>query len=426
MSWQQFKDNVLRQVTPGVTDIDTVANIYATEYDNAIKRGYDTINKQTVKESTGIESMKSMFKMALQKGQNSTEPYDLIGNMGDGVKAYWAGVVMNIGPAIPLTLPIGATANISATLVSVTNFGQWTGAVDSGGDFKLSAEAIEQSKQQLKYYKEKLKTATEEEKGPTEDKIRLEEGKLEAGEDFSIPLTGVTKGDETINEGPVGKFDGGSEWPPQRGGITEGGAGGAGGPWTPPTFPPNAALGEKIVIAARADVGTLEVGGEDRGPRVEQILAHVGLGPGNAWCASAVSNWWDSAGATRPDWKLNNHNPAWCPSWNAWAKKNGQWSDKPAIGAAVLYHWANGKQPDGDHIGIVSSIAADGSITTIEGNTWVSGKGQGCFEKKAQMNRVIGYVWPKEKGIPYVKPGATNTKPTIGSVDQYTFNGVKK
>lgn len=424
MSWEVFKQNVLRQVTPGVTDIDTVANVYATEYDNAIKSGFDTVNKLAVKESTSVELMKSLFKFALQKGMASTEPYDLVGNMGEGVKAYWAGVVMNIGPAIPITLPIGATANLSATFVSVTNYGEWTGA-SGGGDFKLSAEAIEQSKQQLKYYKEKLKTATEEEKGPTEDKIRLEEGKLEAGEDFSIPLTGVTKGDETINEGPIGKFDGGSDWPPQRGGITEGGAGG-GGPWTPPTFPPNAALGERIVIAARADVGTLEVGGEDRGPRVEQILAHVGLGPGNAWCASAVSNWWDSAGANRPDWKLNNHNPAWCPSWNAWAKKNGQWSDKPAIGAAVLYHWANGKQPDGDHIGIVSAIAADGSITTIEGNTWVSGKGQGCFEKKAQMNRVIGYVWPKENLLAPPKDVGIKIDKNFTNSDQYTIQGALK
>jgi hypothetical protein len=47
-------------------------------------------------------------------------------------------------------------------------------------------------------------------------------------DDFSISTKGVTKGDETINEGPLGKFDGGSDWPTQRGGFKSG-AGGNGG-----------------------------------------------------------------------------------------------------------------------------------------------------------------------------------------------------
>lgn len=393
MSWEVFKQNVLRQVTPGVTDIDTVANIYATEYDNAIKSGYDTVNKQTVKESTGFQFMKSLFKFALERGMSSTEPYDLVGNMGDGVKAYWAGVIMNPGPAIPITLPVGASTNISATLVTVTNFGQWNASNSGigGGEFKLSPEQIEDSKQQLKHYKEKLKTATEEEKGPTEDKIRLEEGKLENEEDFSVPLTGIVSGDETINQGPPGKFDAGADWPAQKGGISYGAALNA--PYTPPTFTPNMKLGEKIVTAAQADVGiALETEGIDRGPRVNEILKHVGLAPGNAWCASAVSNWWDSAGAARP--------PAvagWCPTWIDWAKKNGQWSTTPVVGAAILYEWPKGKKPQwGDHIGIVKSIAANGQVTTIEGNTGGgAGKPQGCYEKKASMGCVIGYVWPK-------------------------------
>ena len=73
MSWQQFKDNVLRQVSDGVTDTDTVANIYATEYDNAIKSGADTINKLSV-EQGNVNMMKQLFKAALDKGLDSTEP----------------------------------------------------------------------------------------------------------------------------------------------------------------------------------------------------------------------------------------------------------------------------------------------------------------------------------------------------------------
>ena len=47
-------------------------------------------------------------------------------------------------------------------------------------------------------------------------------------DDFSISKKGVIRGDETIKEGPIGKFDGGSDWPAQKGGFKIG-AGGNGG-----------------------------------------------------------------------------------------------------------------------------------------------------------------------------------------------------
>jgi hypothetical protein len=388
MSWQQFKDNVLRQVTPGVSDIDTVANIYATEYDNAIKRGYDKINSQKVRESTNIEGMKSMFKMALQRGQNSTEPYDLVGNMGDGVKAYWAGVIMNAGPEIPVTLPISATSNLSATLVSVTNFGEWKGDSSGGSPFKLTPQQIEESKAELKYYKKELKTANEEERKPIESIIALEEGKLENGEDVSSEFEDVIFGDETIDSGPPAKFNKGADWGP----LTRGAASST--PYTPPTFTPNMALGEKIVTAARADVGVaMETEGQDNGPRVRQILSTVGITKPSSWCASAVTTWWKAAGAIPVPMNVG---PAWVPNWMEWGKKNGQFSMQPAIGAAVIYDWKK-PHPDtssGMHIGIVSAINSDGSVITIEGNT--RGKnGGGCYERKGQMGYVVGYVWPK-------------------------------
>ena len=44
MSWQVFKDNILRYANnpDAIQDIDTVAKVYATEYDAAVKRGFDT------------------------------------------------------------------------------------------------------------------------------------------------------------------------------------------------------------------------------------------------------------------------------------------------------------------------------------------------------------------------------------------------
>ncbi len=49
MSWQTFKDNILRVANnpDGIPDIDTIADLYATEYDAAIKRGTDTVTRKS-------------------------------------------------------------------------------------------------------------------------------------------------------------------------------------------------------------------------------------------------------------------------------------------------------------------------------------------------------------------------------------------
>ena len=126
MSWQTFKDNMVKflDVPENIADIDLVAKKWADEYDAAIRSGGDTINK--IKIQTGNKAtMEQFFKTALQKGLTQTTPYDRVGEMGKGVIAYWSGAVMQNVP-IPIQLPPGATANISVTLNSVLNPGQWT------------------------------------------------------------------------------------------------------------------------------------------------------------------------------------------------------------------------------------------------------------------------------------------------------------
>ena len=71
------------------------------------------------------------------------------------------------------------------------------------------------------------------------------------------------------------------------------------------------------------------------------------------------------------------------------------------MGSAILY-WVKSKGRAG-HIGIVSTIREDGSITTIEGNTGGKGfnrNGGGCFAKKVSArtiasSRVVGFVIPQ-------------------------------
>lgn len=131
MSWQTFKQNVLRYANnpESIQDIDTIAKVLATEYDTAVKSGGDTVNRIAVKEGN-VEGMTRLFKSALEKGLTSKEPYDLVGEMGEGVKAYWAGVgstgaILNNYPT-PLIPAPGTTSNVSITSAVVTNTGQWT------------------------------------------------------------------------------------------------------------------------------------------------------------------------------------------------------------------------------------------------------------------------------------------------------------
>ena len=131
MSWETFKQNILRVANSpeGISDINVIAELYAKEYDAAVKRGFDKQHKIPLVNGN-VEMMKQLFVSALQKGVNSPTPYDLVGEMGAGVKAYWAGAVMATSP-LPITPAIQATVNLSVTQNIVTNPGIWQKPISS-------------------------------------------------------------------------------------------------------------------------------------------------------------------------------------------------------------------------------------------------------------------------------------------------------
>jgi LAS superfamily LD-carboxypeptidase LdcB len=137
MSWQIFKDNIVKMSDnpDAIPDIDTVAKTYAREYDAAIKRGKDTIEGVSLQKGN-VEIMEALFKAALQKGLTSTTPYDLVGEMGKGVLAYWGGAVMNNFPT-PKTPATGAVSNISVTSNVVMNPGQWNPPIASAAESRV-------------------------------------------------------------------------------------------------------------------------------------------------------------------------------------------------------------------------------------------------------------------------------------------------
>jgi hypothetical protein len=125
MSWSIFKSNILRYASNPklIENSDMVAEMYAREYDSAIKRGRDVINQISIQRGN-YSAMESLFKVAFKSGNLSTTPYNLIGALGNGILLYWTGATMNQFP-IPLIPSPGSVQNLSVITNTVINPGVW-------------------------------------------------------------------------------------------------------------------------------------------------------------------------------------------------------------------------------------------------------------------------------------------------------------
>ena len=172
MSWQIFKDNILRYANnpDAIQDIDTIAKVYATEYDAAIKRGGDTLNKIAVKKGN-VDAMTQIFKAALQKGLSSTADYDLVGEMGNGVLAYWGGAILNEFPIPTIPAP-GSTVNVSIVSNLVNNVGTWQPPLSTGISTAIEASQI-MSQEEIAGAKEDLQSAKQEQELLQEESITI-------------------------------------------------------------------------------------------------------------------------------------------------------------------------------------------------------------------------------------------------------------
>ena len=130
-------------------------------------------------------------------------------------------------------------------------------------------------------------------------------------------------------------------------------------------------LSEEVIRIAQGEIGVSEdPPGSNKGPRVEEYLRAVDLGPGYAWCCAFV--FWCFMMACL---KLNRPNPflktAGCMQ--LWKKSGGviiklkEALANPALlepGLVFIISRGDGK----GHTGIVTGVQ-DGYILTIEGNT---------------------------------------------------------
>jgi hypothetical protein len=430
MSWEIFKQNVLRVANnpQSIDDIDIVAETYANEYDAAVKRGGDTVNLVSVK-TGNVEAMKQIFKAALQKGLTSNVPYDLVGEMGKGVVAYWTGATLNEFP-IPVIPAIGAAQNISVTTNIVINPGTWAPVLTSpSAQFQLTPEKRAEYVKELEEESAKLVEAKLVEPPEIlvarEDKVSNLVGVLLENEEYreTIPytqpiLTAATKPtgsaeawDAAGNEAGDDFFDFSGDGqdiptelptfppPPPPPQSSEGAP--AGGPYqkSTPYFPAGATVGEKALAIALTDLkdGVTEDpkgtdGGHDR--IIEMQKYGAGGGTGFAWCACAVATWWIEAGVS-----LEGHkNKAYVPTWWNWAAETNRLVDVregrnpnfvPKPGDAVIYGWGATDEHRGfDHIGLVAGFNEDGSIFGIDGN-WSSAVAYNRTNKKAIRGFVV-------------------------------------
>ena len=116
---------------------------------------------------------------------------------------------------------------------------------------------------------------------------------------------------------------------------------------------------DSVLQLARKEVGVQEVGGNNRGRRVEEYLAAVGLGPGQPWCAAFIAWCMRAAGvqgwpATGDTWALED-----------WARARGVLHDDPQRGDVFLVLGADGRPV---HTGFVAAVQSE-YVSTIEGNT---------------------------------------------------------
>jgi peptidoglycan hydrolase-like protein with peptidoglycan-binding domain len=164
-----------------------------------------------------------------------------------------------------------------------------------------------------------------------------------------------------------------------------------GGGMLPPVVPVGPAAPEvsgsfrqRILQLAASQIGIVEASNHNDGA-VTRYPGYFGRGP-ESWCADFAS------------WVLRHVggslNDPYCPSIRNRLIASGNWKGRsnPQPGDLVLFDWNH----DGiaDHIGFVKSVNANGTLTTIEGNTTGPDGREGVWEKTRVWDTVLGFGNP--------------------------------
>ena len=133
------------------------------------------------------------------------------------------------------------------------------------------------------------------------------------------------------------------------------------------------------------------------------------------WCAAFVSWVFSQVDSTLIKKSVS------CMDIGNWFKSNNQWkTNNPQPGDVVFFKF-NTNSRWSNHIGLVESVNADGSINTIEGNTSVSSDDNGgSVMRRTRKSNIVGYGVPKydSKSNPHIV-----TSTTIRGIDVSSYQG---
>ena len=162
----------------------------------------------------------------------------------------------------------------------------------------------------------------------------------------------------------------------------------------PPSFGVPRSQVDRVIARFESQVGVEESpSGSNRTPYTEWYGL---VGP---WCAMFVS--WCFAMEGNPLAASTSKGFAYTPSGAEWFKKQGRWTTDPARGHVVFFDFPGDNFNRISHVGVVTAVAGDGSIETVEGNTdEKGGRTGGKVMRRRRKVGIVGY------GIPaYVDSG---------------------
>ena len=159
-----------------------------------------------------------------------------------------------------------------------------------------------------------------------------------------------------------------------------------------------------IIALAKKEVGTKEY--PKNSNQVKYNTAYyerVVSGSSYPWCCAFI--WWLFREAGASDLFYGGKKTAYCPTLMSYYKKNGQFSNTPQVGSIAFFQFDKDANPE--HVGIVTKVNSNGTVTTIEGNTAVGNDSNGgeVMERTRKTSLIIGYAYPYE----------TSTNTTSGS-----------
>ena len=150
---------------------------------------------------------------------------------------------------------------------------------------------------------------------------------------------------------------------------------------------------EKIINTAAKYIGVSEVGDTNNVIFNTEYYGHEVSGADTyPWCCVFVWYVFREAGLSKLFY--DGRKTALCQTLFDWFKKNNRFYSTPEVGDIVFFKFGkNARQTD--HVGIVEKVNADGSVTTIEGNTSdKDDRNGGMVKRRTRKNNIVGYGRP--------------------------------